>query len=465
MYHLAIDIGASSGRHILGWLENGTVKDMEVYRFSNGLEDVDGTLCWNTDRLFKEIKNGLKKCSEIGKIPSTMSIDTWGVDFVLLDSDGNKLGNSVGYRDSRTEGYDEKVFKSISKRELYDITGIKSGMINTLFQLVALKDAHPEQLENAADFLMIPDYFVYLLTGEKFNEYTNASTTELIDIRTNDWSYDLITKLGINPDIFKPVAIPGTFAGRLKKEIANEIGFDLDVVLGPSHDTAAAVMAVPSNEENVMYISSGTWSLIGIESPVPQLSDACMEQGFTNEGGFDHRYRVLKNIMGLWMIQNAKHELDDKYSFAELCDLASQNGEFGSIVNALDDRFLAPKSMIDEIKSYCKETGQAIPETPGQIAAVIYNSLAKCYAECADQIEAFTGKKFNAINIIGGGSNADYLNRITAKVSGRTVLAGPGEATAIGNILNQMIAGGEFKNLIDARNAVKKSYPVKEYKI
>lgn len=464
MYHLAIDIGASSGRHILGWLENGVIKDMEVYRFSNGLSDVDGTLCWDTERLFKEIKTGMKKCAEIGKIPATMSIDTWGVDFVLIGADGKKIGNSVGYRDSRTEGYVEKVFSDISKRELYDITGIKSGMINTLFQLAALKDSDPEQLEEATDFLMIPDYFVYLLTGNKFNEYTNASTTELVDVHTNDWSYELLDRLGIKTSLFRSVSMPGTPAGKLRPEIAEEIGFDLDVILGPSHDTAAAVMAVPSNEENVMYISSGTWSLMGIESPVPQLSEPCMEQGFTNEGGYEHRYRVLKNIMGLWMIQNAKHELDDKYSFAELCDMAAESGDFRSTVNALDDRFLAPKNMIDEIKAYCAETKQDIPETPGQIAAVIYNSLAKCYAECAEQIEAFTGKKYSAINIIGGGSNADYLNRITASVSGRTVLAGPGEATAIGNILNQMLACGEFKDLSEARSAVMRSYSVKEYK-
>lgn len=463
MYHLAIDIGASSGRHILGWLENGKIKDMEIYRFDNGLLMQNGHLCWDTDRLFKEILNGVKKCKEIGKIPETMSIDTWGVDFVLIDKDGNKVGDSVGYRDSRTEGYVEKVFNIVSKRELYDITGIKSGMINTIFQLAALKDYAPEQLKKATDFLMVPDYFIYLLTGNKFNEYTNASTTGLVDVKTNNWSNELLSRLGIKTSLFRDVSMPGTKCGSLKSEIADEVGFNLEVILGPSHDTAAAVMAVPSNEENVMYISSGTWSLMGIESSVPQLQDACMEQLFTNEGGYDHRYRVLKNIMGLWMIQNARHELDDKYSFAELCAMAAEEDGFASIVDALDDRFLSPENMIEEVKAYCAETKQAIPKTPGEIACVIYNSLAKCYAECANQIEAFTGKKYNAINIIGGGSNADYLNRITAKVSGRTVLAGPGEATAIGNLLNQMLSVGEFENLVDARAAVMKSYAVKVY--
>lgn len=464
MYHLAIDIGASSGRHILGWLENGVIRDMEIYRFDNGLTSKNGHLCWDTDGLFKEILNGIKKAKEIGKIPSTMSIDTWGVDFVLIDKDGYKVGDSVGYRDSRTEGYVEKVFETVSKRELYDITGIKSGMINTLFQLAALKDYAPEQLEKATDFLMIPDYFVYRLTGNKFNEYTNASTTELVDVKLNNWSYELLDKIGVKRSLFRDVSMPGTMCGRLTPEIEAEVGFNLDVILGPSHDTAAAVMAVPSNDENVMYISSGTWSLMGIESSVPQLSDACMEQLFTNEGGYEHRYRVLKNIMGLWMIQNVRHELGDKYSFAELAELAEKSYDFPSIVDALDDRFLAPDNMTEEIKAYCAETKQPIPETPGEIAVVVYNSLAKCYAECADEIEAFTGNKYTAINIIGGGSKNEYLNRVTAKVSGRTVLAGPGEATAIGNILNQMLAVGEFASLAEARSAVMKSYAVKEYK-
>ena len=463
MYHLGVDIGASSGRHIIGWLENGVMKYEEVYRFYNGLDDINGTLCWNTERLFSEIKTGLKKCAEVGKIPSTMAIDTWGVDFVLLDKDGKMVGNSVGYRDSRTEGYVEKTFEVMSKRKLYDITGLATNTFNTIFQLVSLKDNHPEQLEKATDFLMIPDYFVYLLTGNKFNEYTNASTTELIDVKTNSWSDEILDTFGIKRSIFRELSMPGTKAGRLLPEIKDEVGFDLDVILAASHDTASAVMAVPSNGDDVMYISSGTWSLMGIESPVPQLADICMEHSFTNEGGYEHRYRVLKNIMGLWMIQNVKKELEDKYSFAELCSMAENEDGFESLVDALDNRFLAPKSMTEEIKAYCRETNQSVPETPGQIAAVIYNSLAKCYADCADEIEQFTGKKYSAINIIGGGSNADYLNKITAKVSGRTVLAGPGEATAIGNLLTQMLSMGELKSLADARKTVINSFDIKKY--
>ena len=463
MYHLAVDIGASSGRHIVGWLENGVMKYEEVYRFYNGLDDVVGTLCWNTERLFAEIVNGMKKCAEVGKTPTTMAIDTWGVDFVLLDKDGKMVGNSVGYRDSRTEGYVEKAFETMSKRALYDETGLGTNTFNTLFQLISLKDNHPEQLEAACDFLMIPDYFVYLLTGNKFNEYTNASTTELLDVKTNTWSEKILDIYGIKKSIFRELSMPGTKAGKLLPEIKEKVGYDLDVVLAASHDTASAVMAVPSNGDNVMYISSGTWSLMGIESLTPQLADICMEHSFTNEGGYDYRYRVLKNIMGLWMIQNVKKELDDKYSFAELCDMAAQNADFPSIVDALDNRFLAPKNMIEEIKACCKDTNQAVPEAIGEITAVIYNSLAVCYRDCANEIEQFTGKKYPAINIIGGGSNADYLNRITAKVSGRTVLAGPSEATAIGNLMAQMLSVGEFKDLSEARECVIKSFEIKTY--
>ncbi len=463
MYHLAVDIGASSGRHIVGWLEDGVMKYEEVYRFYNGLDNIDGSLCWNTERLFSEIINGMKKCAEVGKIPSTMAIDTWGVDFVLLDKDGKIVGNSVGYRDSRTEGYIEKAFETMSKRALYDETGLGTNTYNTLFQLLSLKDNHPEQLEAACDFLMIPDYFVYLLTGNKFNEYTNATTTELIDVHTNTWSKKVLDTYGIKKSLFRELSMPGTKAGKLKPEIKKNVGYDLDVVLAASHDTASAVMAIPSNGDNVMYISSGTWSLMGIESMTPQLADICMEHSFTNEGGYNYRYTVLKNIMGLWMIQSVKKELNDKYSFSELCDMAAENADFPSIVDAIDNRFLAPDNMIDEVKAFCRDTNQDVPETVGEIAAVIYNSLATCYRDCANEIEQFTGKKYPAINIIGGGSNAEYLNKVTAKMSGRTVLAGPSEATAIGNLMAQMLSVNKFHDLKDARDCVIKSFGIKTY--
>lgn len=463
MYHLAIDIGASSGRHIIGQKQGGRIVETEVYRFKNGLCDRNGTLCWDLDRLFREIISGMKECKSRGLVPSTVSIDMWGVDFVLLSESGEILGNAVGYRDKRTADIPEMVYKTVSKRKLFDITGIRSNCINTIYQLIAIKEKTPEQLESAADFLMLPDYFVYLLTGNKFNEYTNASTTGLIDLKTNDWAYDLIDTLGIKKSIFRPVSMPGTFAGTFKKEIAEQVGFDCNVVLAASHDTASAVMAVPSVAKNIMYISSGTWSLMGIESLTPMQDDCFMNDGFTNEGGIDHRYRVLKNIMGLWMIQNVKAELGDKYSFAELCSQAAENSDFPSTIDALDNRYLSPASMIDEIKAGCKDSCLPVPSTPGEISAVVYNSLAKCYAESADQLEKYTGNRYDTINIIGGGSNAVYLNEITARISGRKVLAGPAEATAIGNLINQMIFSGEFDSLNEARSAVKASYDIKQY--
>ena len=255
MYHLAIDIGASSGRHIIGQKQGGRIVETEVYRFKNGLCDRNGTLCWDVDRLFREIISGMKECKSRGLVPSTVSIDMWGVDFVLLSESGKILGNAVGYRDKRTADIPEMVYKTVSKRKLFDITGIRSNCINTIYQLIAIKEKTPEQLESAADFLMLPDYFVYLLTGNKFNEYTNASTTGLIDLKTNDWAYDLIDTLGIKKSIFRPVSMPGTFAGTFKKEIAEQVGFDCNVVLAASHDTASAVMAVPSVAKNIMYIS------------------------------------------------------------------------------------------------------------------------------------------------------------------------------------------------------------------
>ncbi len=461
-YHLAVDIGASSGRHILGWIEDGKIQTEEVYRFDNGLHEEEGHLCWNLEALFENIKAGMKKCAEIGKIPLTMGIDTWGVDFVLLDENGERIGPAVGYRDSRTDGIPELVYSCVGEEELYERTGIQYAKFNTIFQLVALLQQNPEVLEKAVDFIMLPDYFVYLLTGNKFNEYTNASTSELVSLKTQNWDYELMAWLGINPLLFRDVSAPGTVAGKLSEAVKNEIGYDLTVILAPSHDTASAVAAVPTTDENVMYISSGTWSLMGIETKTPFNSDECRKFNITNEGGVEYRYRFLKNIMGLWMIQNVRHEFDDKYSFAELCDMAEKS-DIESLVDVQDERFLAPENMTEEIKKACAEQGARVPETAGEVASVVYRSLAECYAKCALDIEKITGKKYESINIIGGGSKAGYLNELTAKASGRRVVAGVSEATAVGNLLMQMIAEGEIADLTAGRETVAKSFDVKIY--
>ncbi|NLC73959.1 MAG: rhamnulokinase [Clostridiales bacterium] len=473
-YYLAVDIGASSGRHILSHMEDGRMVNEEIYRFYNGNDTVHGHLVWDTDRIFDEIITGMKKCAELGKIPTSMGIDTWAVDYVLLDKDDRRIGQCYAYRDSRTQGMDDEVYKIVPENELYARTGIQKAIFNTVFQLMAAKQETPADLENAASMLMVPDYFHFLLTGVKAQEYTNASTTGLVNAATGQWDTELITKLGYPKRLFETLSMPGTVIGVLKLDIRDKVGFDCAVVLPATHDTGSAVMSVPSDADDTLYISSGTWSLMGTERKEADCSDAAMKANFTNEGGYDHRYRFLKNIMGLWMIQSVKKEFetgyrykdftgDEDYGFGHLCDMAAKES-IESIVPANDGRFLSPMSMILEVQRACGETEQQVPESPWEIARVIYRSLAVCYKEAAEEIEQITGKHYDAINIVGGGSNAVWLNELTASVTGKTVLAGPGEATAIGNLGAQMIADGVFKDLFEFRRCVRESFGVKEYK-
>ena len=461
-YYLAIDIGASSGRHILGSIKDGKIETEEIYRFKNGNITKDGELVWDVESLFSEIKAGMKKCAEIGKIPASMGIDTWGVDFVLLDENDKRIGNAVAYRDARTEGIEPEVYKFISEDDLYARTGIQRQPFNTIYQLMALKVKKPEYLKRAKALLMIPDYFNFLLTGVKAQEYTNATTGQLVNPTTFDWDYELIELLGYPKEIFQKMQKPGTFLGNLSKEVKEEVGFDTRVVLPATHDTGSAVMAVPTNADNTLYISSGTWSLMGTELKAANCSPASKKQNFTNEGGYDRRFRYLKNIMGLWMIQSVRNELAPDLSFGEICDEASKK-TIDSTVDANDSRFLAPKSMAEEVKKACKESSQPVPEGIFELARVIYRSLAVCYKNTVEELEEISGQKYNTINVVGGGANADYLNRLTALMTGRKVFAGPTEATAIGNLLAQMLEAGEVKNLQDARTLVFKSFEVKEY--
>ncbi len=462
-YYLAIDIGASSGRHILGRVHNGKIELEEIYRFENGMRERNGHLCWDHQSLFEHILTGLRKCKELDKIPVSMGIDTWGVDFVLLDENDQILGDTVGYRDGRTKGMDDKVYEIISEEDLYARTGIQKAIFNTIYQLMAIKCEHPEHLEQARAMLMTPDYFHFLLTGVKMQEYTNATTGQLVDPVTKDWDYELIDMLGYNREMFLPIHTPGTLVGGFKKEIREAVGFDCKVVLPGTHDTASAVLSVPANDDDFLYISSGTWSLMGIETREANCSEESKKANITNEGGYDYRFRYLKNIMGLWMIQNVKKELDDKYSFGELCDMAAECDDFKSRVNVDDDCFLAPKRMIDEVQRYCRDTSQTVPETPGQLAAVIYNSLGESYARTAEQIEKIMGRTYRRIHVVGGGANAVYLNQLTAKYTGKEVYAGPTEATAIGNLTAQMLRAGEFGSVEDARTCIYNSFEIKKY--
>ncbi len=465
-YYLAVDIGASSGRHILGHLEDGRMVLEEVYRFPNGMKETHGHLCWDTDELFSHIKEGIKRCKELGKLPVSMGIDTWAVDYVFLDHEDRVVGDTVGYRDNRTAGMDTEVYKLIPEEELYARTGIQKQIFNTIYQFMAVKKQDPDTFAKAESMLMIPDYFHYRLTGVKKQEYTNATTTQLVSPKTNTWDMELIQKLGYPERWFTELSMPGTVVGPLIEEIANEVGFQCQVVLPATHDTGSAVLAVPSNEEHMLYISSGTWSLMGTERKEADCSLESMKRNFTNEGGYEYRFRYLKNIMGLWMIQSVKKELAAKgqdYSFAQLCEEASKEN-IESLVDCNDGRFLAPESMIQEVKAYCSEHGQEVPETPAQLAAVIYNSLAFCYGETIKELEQITGQTYSQIHIVGGGANADYLNRLTAKYTDRTVYAGPTEATAIGNLAAQMLHAGCYENLGQARNAIFHSFEIKEYR-
>ncbi len=462
-YYLAIDIGASSGRHMLGSVENGKINLEEIYRFENGISKIGNEYCWNINQLFKEIKSGIKKCKEIGKIPKSIGIDTWAVDFVLLDENDKMLGNAVAYRDDRTEGMMEEAFKVIPQDMLYLYTGIQFQRFNTVYQLLSIKKNNPEILDKAKTFLMIPDYLNFLLTGKKANEYTNATSTQLVNSFERTWDEKMLDELGIKKDIFQEIKLPKTSLGNLRKELRDEFGFDMEVVLPATHDTGSAFISSVCNDSDSIYLSSGTWSLIGVENRFPICVPQAMEHNFTNEGGIDYRYRFLKNIMGLWVIQEVRRNLDNKYSFGQLVDLAKEHIDFSSIVDVDHDRFLKPDNMIDEIKLYCIETNQRVPQEVGEVAQCVFNSLAHCYKKAVSNLEEIFEKEFKRINIFGGGCQNNLLNELVAKVTGKEVLAGPVEATAIGNIVAQMISKNVFNDLSKARQSIKESFDIKVF--
>ncbi len=457
-YYLSIDIGASSGRHILSSIQNGKLVLEEVYRFENGMTEKDGHLVWDYEKLFRDIVDGLKECKKVNKIPVSVGIDTWGVDYALIDGNGAVIGDVYAYRDGRTEEPIKKLHEKIPFETLYERTGSQFQIYNTIYQLYA--DKLSGKLDKAERFLMMPDFFNYLLTGVMKNEFTNASTTGLMSAKTREWDIQTVKELGLPEKLFTELSDPATLVGSVKPEIAKEIGYDLKVVLPATHDTASAVMAVPEIGQP-LYISSGTWSLLGIESPVAISTADALRENFTNEGGYGRSTRFLKNIMGLWMIQCVRREYNKKYSWGDFVTLAKEVKDFDSIVDVNDASFLAPASMIDAIKEYCRKTGQKVPETPGEIALCVYDSLAVCYKKAVETVEKVTGYSFDTIHIVGGGCQNEYLNELTAKRTGRKVVAGPVEATAIGNALSQLIYDGAVKDVIEAKELVKSSFDTK----
>lgn len=453
-YVLAVDIGASSGRHILGYINNGKLNLEEIYRFENNLVKTDEGLVWDIDHLLKEVKNGIKQCKTLNKIPTKIAIDTWGVDYVLIDENKEEILPAFSYRDIRTAESSKDVLKIVSFEEMYKKTGIQMQEFNTVFQLC--DDNKKGRLERAKHFLMIPEYISYKLTGNIKKEYTNATTTGLINAECFDWDFDLIEKLNLPKELFGNLSMPCSEVGSFSDKISEEVGFDSTVVLCPSHDTASAVAACPLLDNDI-FISSGTWSLIGCELKNPITSETAMKANFTNEGGIQKRFRFLKNIMGMWLFQNIRRNLDKKYSYDEMMKMAMAS-DFCETVDVNAPEFVAPENMIKAVnEKLCK------PDLPiADTINCVYHSLAKYYAKSVEEIEKITNKTFERICIVGGGCKDEYLNRLTAKYTGKRVTAGPVEATATGNIIAQLMSIDNTLSLERMREIIKNSFDIKE---
>jgi rhamnulokinase len=469
MNYLAIDLGASSGRGIVGRFDGDRLTLEEIHRFSNDPVTVCGTLYWDILRILHEIKAAIGKCSVAGEKLKSLAIDTWGVDYGLIDKNGRLLESPVHYRDRRTDGIMERAYEVVPKAELYAETGIQFMPFNTLFQLWADKTGDPEKLERAHNVLLIPDLLNYFLTGERRTEYTIASTSMLLGPGSHDWNRRLIEKFGLPQEIFGTIEEPGTPVGPILREVVDETGGtyeNLTVVHTAAHDTASAVVAVPAKERDFIYISSGTWSLMGTELASAETGSEAFAHEFTNEGGAEGKIRFLKNIMGLWLEQESRRQWareGKSYTYDQLSEMAVASQPLRSLIDPSDPVFIAPGDMLRRIADYCKSTGQPVPETPGEVVRCIFDSLALCYRYTADIIDGILGKRTPYIHIVGGGVKEAPLCGFAASACGRPVYAGPVEATAIGNIAVQAIASGELKDVAEARECVRRSFEVKEY--
>lgn len=467
---LAFDYGASSGRAILGEFDGEKVTLTELHRFSSDPVMMNGTFTWDFPRLFFEMKRGILNAYNAGhKDIASIGIDTWGVDFGLLSKNGELLGNPVHYRDTRTDGMIELACTRSSEKEIYDITGIAFQKFNTLYQLLALAEQNSVILKNADTLLFIPDLFNYYLTGEKYCEYTITSTSQLFDPVKGEWAVDLIKKVipGINTDILPEVIPAGTKVGTLSESICRELGVaPIPVIAVAEHDTGSAVVSVPFFDKKSAYLSSGTWSLLGLELDKPVINDKMRELNYTNEGGINNNVRLLKNIMGLWINQECKRhweKMGEKVTFDELDGGAMAAKPFACIIDVDDQRFFEPNNMPVKIQEYCQETGQYVPQTKGEITRCVMESLALKYRQAIEGLEEIVGYKIPALHIVGGGCKNKILSQFTANAINRPVYAGPIEATAIGNIMTQLISLGAVKSLEEAREVVRNSFPIEEY--
>lgn len=463
---LAFDFGASSGRAIIGSFDGEKITLKEVHRFTNDPVELGGTLYWDVLRLFYEIKQGIVKAKIAGGFDS-IGIDTWGVDFGLIDKSGRLLENPVHYRDKRTSGLVEESFKSVPRQKMYDITGIQFMELNTLFQLISLKKQRPEMLERADKMLFMPDLFAYFLTGKMCSEYSIASTSQLIDINTRTWSKELLDAFGIKESLFAPLTEPGTQLGNLSKEICEECGVEsVPVISVCGHDTQSAITAVPCESGDFAFLSSGTWSLFGTELQKPIVNETSLKINITNEGGFGGTTGFLKNIIGLWLIQESRRQWQREgkdYSYADLEKLALSEEPFKCFIDPDAPEFVPQGNIPERVREFCRKTGQYVPESVGEIMRCIYESLAMKYRMTFEKLCECTGKDYPVIHVIGGGTKDGLLCRMTASSCGKTVKAGPIEATVMGNVAVQLMSDGTIGSISEARKAVAASESLKTY--
>ncbi len=461
--YLAVDLGAESGRVISGSFIDNRLQLKEIHRFSNGGVRLGEHLHWDILNLWSEIKHGLSLADDSVQ---SIGLDTWGVDFGLLDAQDNLVGNPYHYRDNRTDGMMEKIFEIIPRDEIYAKTGIQFMQLNSLYQLFSMVKGKSPALTSAARLLNMPDLFNFFLTGQKANEFTISSTTQCYNPTEKNWDFETLSQLGIPTKIFGEIVPPGTLLGKLLPTVADEIGYTTSVIAGAGHDTACAIAAVPSSGDDYIYLSSGTWSLMGVLLDHPLINEESMKAEMTNEGGVDGKIRFLKNIVGLWLVQECRRQWareGNKYSYADLTEMAEKAPPFAALIVPGKSRFMAPKNMAREIQAYCRETGQSVPESKGAIIRTVLESLALEYRSVAEQIESLTRKEYSVIHIIGGGTQNKLLNQFAANATGKSVVAGPVEATAIGNILIQAIAMGEISSLAEGKAMLKNSFDVEGY--
>jgi len=466
---LAFDLGAESGRAVVGHLDDDRLRLEEIHRFPNGPVRVLDHLHWDVLRLWTEIKHGLGLAAKAygGDLVTSCGLDTWGVDFGLLAADDTLLGNPYHYRDSRTDGMMDAAFQVVPRAEIYEHTGIQFMQLNSLYQLLAMARAGAPTLAAARTFLNTPDLFNFWLSGRKASEFTIATTSQCYDPRAGDWARDMLERLGIPSHIFGKIVPPGTVLDELRPSVAEETGSGpILVVASAGHDTASAVAAVPTAGGDYIYLSSGTWSLMGVEAGQPIITAKSLAYDFTNEGGVDGTFRFLKNIMGLWLVQECRREwarAAESYSYDDLTRLAAAAPAFGPLVSLSDSRFLPPGSMAARIQGFCRETGQAVPETKGEIVRCALESLALEYRWVAERLDEMVGRRLPTLHIFGGGSRNKLLNQFAADATARTVVAGPVEATAIGNVLVQAIALGHIATLAEGRALARRSFEVETY--